>query len=272
MESSSTNHLQKKQRTEDKTGSLILDKDFLDCPVCCEPLTIPVFQCENGHLACSSCCPKLSNKCPACDLPVGHIRCRAMESVIESAFVPCRNAEFGCSNKLSYGKDSTHEKECIFSQCSCPAQDCSHTCSYKDLFVHYALTHLKGGMGSFYRKQFSFGSSFSAQLNISDKMVILRDSEMRLCFAVQCFREPCGVYVTASCIAPPAPEVGRFTCRLSYIVDGHKMTYESPEVKRILEVSFQTPQDNFMLIPHNLLRGEILELKLCIHKVENKSK
>ncbi|CAA7057590.1 unnamed protein product [Microthlaspi erraticum] len=75
MESSSSVHLQKKQRTEDKTRSLMLDFDVINCPVCCEPLAVPIFQCENGHLDCSSCCPKLSNKCPACALPVGHIRC-----------------------------------------------------------------------------------------------------------------------------------------------------------------------------------------------------
>ncbi|CAA7057589.1 unnamed protein product [Microthlaspi erraticum] len=105
-------------------------------------------------------------------------------------------------------------------------------------------------MASLFRKLFCFGRSFSAQLNISDNILILRDRDTRLCFAVQCFREPYGVYVTVNCIAPAAPQVGKFSYHLSYTVDGHT-TYESPEVMRVLEVSFQTPQDNFMLIPHN---------------------
>ncbi|CAL9223892.1 unnamed protein product [Arabidopsis halleri] len=93
--SSSHIHL---QRTDDRKCSGRLDLYILDCPVCCEPLTIPVFQCDNGHLACSSCCPKLSNKCPACSLPIGNNRCVAMERVLES--------------------------ECTFSQSICPALDC----------------------------------------------------------------------------------------------------------------------------------------------------
>ncbi|CAA7057588.1 unnamed protein product [Microthlaspi erraticum] len=277
---SSGYHLPKKQRTEDKIRSLMLDMDVLDCPVCYEPFTIPIFQCENGHMACSSCCPKLGNKCPACALPIGHYRCRAMESILESAFLACRNAKFGCTHKLPYGKELTHEKECIFSQFSCPAQDCTHSCSYKDIFDHYNFTHvndrffsgpnldhLKDYIPMYRKNRFNKGSPFSFQMNISDMMVILRDSEVKLSFAVQCFREPYGVYVTVSCIAPPAPEVGRFSFRLSYTVDGHTMTYESPEVKRILKVSFQTPQDNVLLIPNSLLRGELLEMNLCIKKL-----
>lgn len=45
------------------------------------------------------------------------------------------------------------------------------------------------------------------------------------------------------------------------------MTYESPDVKKILEVNLETPQENSMLIPHSLLRGELLDLKLCIKKL-----
>ncbi|KAI4324058.1 hypothetical protein L6164_023624 [Bauhinia variegata] len=41
----------------DKSISVFLtDPEVLDCFICYEPLSIPVFQCENGHIACSSCC------------------------------------------------------------------------------------------------------------------------------------------------------------------------------------------------------------------------
>ncbi|KAG2307398.1 hypothetical protein Bca52824_027146 [Brassica carinata] len=60
--------------------------------------------CENGHFGCSSCCPKLSYKCPTCALPTGRSRCKAMESVVESVCLPCLNAKFGCPENLSYGK------------------------------------------------------------------------------------------------------------------------------------------------------------------------
>ncbi|KAL0742070.1 hypothetical protein Bca4012_083583 [Brassica carinata] len=49
--------------------------------------------------------------------------------------------------------------------------------------------------------------------------------------------------------------------------DGYTMIYKSPMVKRILRVSFKTPQDNFMLIPHSLLRGDLLKLEICINEL-----
>lgn len=82
---------------------------------------------------------------------------------------------------------------------------------------------------------------------------------------LQCFRKPYGVYVTVSCIAPPAPEVKKFAYDISYTTaDGHTVVYKSLEVKRVLKVSYEIPQDNLMFIPHNSLRGESLELKLCV--------
>ncbi|CAL9224523.1 unnamed protein product [Arabidopsis halleri] len=240
-------------------SATLLDLDILDCPVCCEALATPIFQCDNGHLACSSCCPKLRNKCPSCAFPVGHNRCRAMESILESTLVPCPNEMFGCTKTCFYGKESAHEKECIFSQCSCPSLNCDYTGSYKDLYAHYELTHSK------YSWSIKCGIPYTAVMFISNKILIKRVHESKLLFAVQCFRKPCGVYVTVSCIAPSAPEVGQFSYRLSYTKDGQTVIYESPEVKKVRKVSFETPQENFMLIPHNLLfRSGFLLIELCI--------
>ncbi|KAJ4917603.1 E3 ubiquitin-protein ligase SINA-like 7 [Raphanus sativus] len=243
-----------------KRSLMLMDSDLLDCPICYEPLTVPIFQCDNGHLACSSCCPKLSNHCPSCASPIGDKRCRAMENVLESTFVPCQNAELGCTKNVSYGKESTHKRECNFSPCSCPVQDCNFIGTYKDLYVHYRITHSK----NYLLDRFTCGVSFSTQLNIKNETVILRENSKYLLFTMHCFRKPYGVIVTISCIAPSAPEVGEFSYHLSYTVDGHTLTYESSKVKRVLEVSCQTGQENFMLIPHCLLRGDLLKMELCI--------
>ena len=176
------------------------------------------FQCDNGHLACSSCCPELSNKCPTCASPVGDNRCRAMESVLESILVRCRNANFGCTKYVSYGKETTHEKECNFSQCSCPVLDCNYTGSYKDLFEHHDLTH---DISSTTSNSFKCGVPYITFMFMSVKIKIRRVYEKKLLFAVQSFKEPCGLYVTVSCIAPSSPEVGEFSYCLSYAVGGH---------------------------------------------------
>ncbi|KAI4331950.1 hypothetical protein L6164_016894 [Bauhinia variegata] len=57
----------------------LTEPEVLDCFICYEPLSIPVFQCENEHTACRSCCVKIGNKCPMCSMPIGYNRCRAIE-------------------------------------------------------------------------------------------------------------------------------------------------------------------------------------------------
>ncbi|EOA34456.1 hypothetical protein CARUB_v10021992mg [Capsella rubella] len=253
---------QKRQRTKDKTLSATLDPDFLDCPICFEPFTTPIFQCDNGHLACASCCPKLSYKCPSCRFHIGHSRCRAMETVLESIFVPCPNAKLGCTKNVSYGKLSTHKKECGFYLCICPLEDCNYTGLYHNMCSHFIANH-----GNKYML-FHCDIISNVQINISDKILVRIDYEKNLLFVVQCFREPCGVYVTVSCIAPPSGEVGEFSYHLTYTVDGNTMSYESSEVKRILKLSSQRPEENFMLIPQSLLRGDSLTMKLCIKNLK----
>ncbi|KFK40945.1 hypothetical protein AALP_AA2G064200 [Arabis alpina] len=231
-----------------KLSAMLFDLDSLSCPICFEVLTIPIFQCDNGHLACSSCCPKLGNKCPSCASPIGHNRCRAMETVLESVCVPCRNAKLGCTKKASYGNELTHEKECKFSLCSCPVEDCNYTALHEDLYVHYTKIH----WSICWLDVFSCGNSFGAK-NITDKILIQREYKRSLLFAVQCFKEPYGLYVTVSCIAPSAPEVGEFSYHLSYTM--------------VLEASSLTPQEDFMLIPLSFLRGNGLEMEICIREL-----
>ncbi|RYR64351.1 E3 ubiquitin-protein ligase SINA-like 10 isoform X1 [Arachis hypogaea] len=91
--------------SDDKDRSIsvtIIDPDVLDCCICYEPLTSPVFQCENGHIACSNCCARLGNKCPMCSMPIGYNRCRAIEKVLESIKISCLNAKYGCKHMFSF--------------------------------------------------------------------------------------------------------------------------------------------------------------------------
>ena len=156
---------------------------------------------------CSSCCSKLSNICPTCASPIGHIHCRGMETLIESVFLPCINAKLGCTEKVPFLKESTHKKECSLSICSCHVQDCNCTGSYTDLCDHYDMYSHQDSMG----RGLECGTPFYVLINISEKIFIKREFDMKLLLAVQCFREPYGVYVTVSCIAPSSLEVGHFS-------------------------------------------------------------
>ncbi|KAK1363650.1 RING-type E3 ubiquitin transferase [Heracleum sosnowskyi] len=88
--------------TSERVAAILTDTDVLDCAICFEPFTIPVYQCDNGHTACSSCCGKLRNKCPSCCSPIGYNRCRALEKVLEAAKITCSNSKYGCKEKVSY--------------------------------------------------------------------------------------------------------------------------------------------------------------------------
>ena len=68
-------------------GSKNLSQTFelqkeLECPVCLSlPREAPIYQCENGHMVCKNCLPKLK-ECPVCKRPIGKTRCLMAEKVI----------------------------------------------------------------------------------------------------------------------------------------------------------------------------------------------
>ncbi|CAH8330937.1 unnamed protein product [Eruca vesicaria subsp. sativa] len=244
--------------SEVRSGTL-LDLDLLDCPVCCHALTNPIFQCDNGHIACSVCCINLRNKCPSCTLPTGIHRCRIMERIVEAIMVPCPNAKHGCTDKFSYGKELAHEKGCSFSLCHCPAQDCNYAGLCNDLYRHYHANH-RG-----YCETFTCGFNGDAWMHISDKILVLRVGREGPLVAIQCFEEEQGVYVTVNCIAPCASGISEFSYQLSYSYRGKSMSFGLGEMNRIQKVSFQTPEKDFMCVPHYFLDGrESLKMKICI--------
>ncbi|KAL4380832.1 hypothetical protein HN51_004171 [Arachis hypogaea] len=115
----------KASSVEDRSSSIfLLDPDVLNCPICFDRLTIPVYQCKNGHVACSVCCGRILNKCGLCSsILTGTQRCRALEKVLESVKVPCPNAKYGCKDTLlCYSDKSGHESKCEFVPCSCHTQ------------------------------------------------------------------------------------------------------------------------------------------------------
>nr|CAB3460262.1 unnamed protein product [Digitaria exilis] len=80
----------------------VTDGDALRCGVCFLALRPPIFQCEVGHVVCSSCRDKLEDesaaaaagkKCHVCGVAMttrGYSRCHAMERLVDSIRVPAR--------------------------------------------------------------------------------------------------------------------------------------------------------------------------------------
>ncbi|KAH0919816.1 hypothetical protein HID58_027476, partial [Brassica napus] len=243
--------------TEEVRSGTLFELDLLDCPVCCHALTRP---CDNGHIACSSCCTNLRSKCPSCTLPIGVYRNRMMERVVEAVIVPCPNAKHGCTEMFSYGKELVHEKECSFALCYCPRRGCNYAGLCKDLYRHYYNC-------SSAREYFRCGYNVQAWMHIRDKILVLQEGREGPLVAIQCFEEEQGVYVTVNCIAPCVPGVSEFSFQLSYSSYGgadKTMSFGLGEMNRIQKVCFQTPDKDFMFVPHYFLAGRTsLKMNIC---------
>ncbi|XP_050222120.1 E3 ubiquitin-protein ligase SINA-like 10 [Mercurialis annua] len=86
-----------------------LNMELMDCPICCEPLTTPIIQCENGHATCNSCSEK-TQKCHSCTLPIRRMRNRILEDVADSLRVCCSFKNYGCPATVRYPDKINHEK------------------------------------------------------------------------------------------------------------------------------------------------------------------
>lgn len=253
----------------DGSISVILsDPDVLDCPICLEPLIIPVFQCENGHVACNCCCSKLKNRCASCCLPIGYNRCRAMEKVIESVKISCQNVKYGCKETVSYTKKHDHEHVCLQAPCSCPHTDCSFVGSSKKLYQHFSSKH------SSFATRFSYDKVFSVALIRGLRHVILQERYEGVIFIINCAREDLGTLVNVNCIGPSTTKRG-----FSY-----ELTAKSGETSVVLHSITESapnwvehsPQKAFLVVPREFdssVRGDSVRFKLevCIRRPKNPS-
>ncbi|KAI9122563.1 hypothetical protein K1719_006403 [Acacia pycnantha] len=181
----------------DRSISVTLsDPDVFDCCICYEPLSIPIFQCENGHIACSSCCVKLGNKCPLCSMPIGYNRCRAIEKVLESVKISCLNAQYGCKETITYSKKNEHEKQCIYAPCTCPQSGCNFVAPSKVLSFHFLCKH---GVSA---RNFTYNCFFSIFLRVNDEVIVLQEQNGADLFMLKNKVGDLGNMVNVSCICP----------------------------------------------------------------------
>uniref|UniRef100_A0A0E0LAX8 RING-type E3 ubiquitin transferase n=1 Tax=Oryza punctata TaxID=4537 RepID=A0A0E0LAX8_ORYPU len=106
--------------------SVQIDPDVLDCSICFESLRPPLYQCQNGHVACFSCWSKLSNKCHICSRDANFARNIALEKIVESIKSSCSYAKWGCCKFINYTQRGTHEEACLFAPSVCPISGCGY--------------------------------------------------------------------------------------------------------------------------------------------------
>ncbi|PON58507.1 E3 ubiquitin-protein ligase SIN-like [Trema orientale] len=239
-------------RTEKSIPVVLTDPDVLDCCICFEPLTIPVFQCENGHIACSSCCTKINHKCPSCSWPIGYNRCRAIEKVLESVKIACQNANYGCKETVTFSKKKDHEKICTYSACSCPLRTCDFVSSSKQLYLHFRSVHMHSAL------DFEYNSNFSVTLKDSDDFLVLQERYDDVLFILNSNNETFGNTVWVSCIWPCTYK--GFFYDLLAKTDENTLRLQSFTNCTPDRVDIR-PSTGFLLIPKDLF-GSCGELKL----------
>ena len=132
-------------------------------------------QCQNGHVVCSRCCITISGKCPVCTELIGHIRCLALERVIESVKMRCVNAKYGCDATLAYSHREAHLKTCNYAPCNCPESSCSFRGPTRSLSQHVRSHHRKSAV------EFRYGCHFPIAVNRSETpFLVLIGSDSRL--------------------------------------------------------------------------------------------
>ncbi|GMN28304.1 hypothetical protein TIFTF001_001993 [Ficus carica] len=223
------NHPRPLASDRDRSISFFLtDPDVLDCSICFDPLTIPVFQCENGHIACSSCCTKLSHKCPSCSWPIGYNRCRAIEKVLESVKIACQNKQYGCKETVT------------------------------QLYSHFSSQHKDSAV------PFHYGLNFTVRLNTSDKFRVLQECNDGVLFILKNEIEVIGNLVSLSCIKPCS--FRSFSYELVADYEGNSLKLESFTKSRQGKVDY--PLTVFLLIPHNFFGSSgQLRLNVLIYSI-----
>ena len=92
-------------------------------------------------MACSQCCTKLKFICKTCSFLIGYIRNIALESILKSIKISCRNSKFGCKEIFAYAERDAHERTCQHAPCYCPMSNCTFRDQTTKLSTHFSSKH-----------------------------------------------------------------------------------------------------------------------------------
>ena len=118
-------------------------------------------QCHNGHTLCSSCKARVLNKCHTCRQQLGDIRCLALEKMVESLELHCKNKEFGCPEIIPYHTKLMHEDSCNFWPYNCSWYGCP--CSAVG-DIPFLVSHLT----DYHKTVMLYGCKFKLEFLIED--------------------------------------------------------------------------------------------------------
>lgn len=199
----------------------------------------------------------MKNKCANCCWPIGYNRCRAIEKVLESVKITCRNMPRGCKETFSYSKKLAHEKACTYTPCSCPQLGCDYVGVSKCLYTHFALKHSQSA------KQFHFNDVISISLDKNQKIVFLQERILNTLFILNRSVETVGSFVNVVCVAPTS-EKRAFLYDLTATVGESSVKLKS-SVDIMPKWVVQPPTKIYLIVPsHFISSSGQLKLELTI--------
>lgn len=95
----------------------------LQCPICIEYFTIPIYQCDSGHSICEHCAQK-TTRCPTCRASIGRkLRNYHLEQQLLTLDYSCKYP--GCEERMKLAYRLDHEEQCSHNpNLSCLIQNC----------------------------------------------------------------------------------------------------------------------------------------------------
>ncbi|PKA49254.1 E3 ubiquitin-protein ligase SINA-like 10 [Apostasia shenzhenica] len=242
----------------DRELSFRIDPDVLECSICCEPLRPPIFQCRNGHTACSTCCPKLSKKCHVCSRDIGHRRCLALEKVIESIVTKCQYACYGCRATLSFLEKSSHEEMCSHAALFCPIRHCTFSGSKQLLSTHIKNNH------SNIVKNFSYDRPFMLTLKWQEPFLVLLGEDDHVFLLLKNDDISCGKALSMIGIIPNGVKF-EFSYALWVHGSGSSLHLRA-SAEKMRKWSGIHPSKNFLVVPKNFYYINGIHVDVCIQK------
>ncbi|RZB39071.1 Sina domain containing protein, partial [Asbolus verrucosus] len=117
--------------------------DPLECPVCFDYITPPIYQCVTGHSICSECKGQVA-ECPTCKEEIKNTQNFTLEKMAYFLTYPCRFTEYGCDFASKPGKIKQHQKYCLHGPHYCPLREyenCNWKDSVKNIYSHVLNAH-----------------------------------------------------------------------------------------------------------------------------------
>lgn len=239
--------------------------DVLHCPICSCLLFIPAFQCENGHITCSSCRLKLKRRCHFCYKPIGinNNPCWWFEKFIKSVSrISCKNFRYGCKKKIPYGKKSEHEQMCPLARCFCPYPSCHFARSSTELYLHFAIQHAAS------ITPFTYNTILSISIEKNQKHIYLQEQQEGVIFILNHQVQEQGQRaLNIDCLGLGTLK-GCFVYQLTAKSMETSLSFQSvPETHTMW--SDDAPVKNYLTVPSRFVDNStgLLSLSLCIKKV-----